>query len=198
MKKIKSWEDVFKLRAEIFNRLLTRCGLYWDQMENTITPVVEITAPTLLESITANKKYIAQLHSNRLTCEEKDIWFLDWQLEISYAELEMLVNKRRWQLIEKKRERDKKAGKPVQNTKEQVSLEAIRAIPITDILAITPNKPIPCLWHKEKTPSMRLHPTKNFVKCFGCGKHASIIDVYMVQNDCDVKEAVHNLSRLVV
>lgn len=94
MKKIKSWEDVFKLRAEIFNRLLTRCGLYWDQMENTITPVVEITAPTLLESITANKKYIAQLHSNRLTCEEKDIWFLDWQLEISYMELENLTKKK--------------------------------------------------------------------------------------------------------
>jgi len=47
-----------------------------------------------------------------------------------------------------------------------------------------------CLWHDEKTGSMKYYANKNHVHCFGgCGKH-DVIDIVMALQNVDLKEAV--------
>ncbi len=53
-----------------------------------------------------------------------------------------------------------------------------------------------CIWHNEKTASMKYYKNKNTVYCFGCNKKADVISVYMQLNQCSFMEAVKNLSRL--
>jgi len=68
-----------------------------------------------------------------------------------------------------------------------------KAYPIENLLDIKHNK-ICCLWHNEKTPSMHYYKKTNSLFCFGCGKIADSIDVYMKLNNCTFTEAVKKLQ----
>jgi DNA primase len=50
-----------------------------------------------------------------------------------------------------------------------------------------------CLWHNEKSPSMHYIKESNQVKCFGCGKFGSVIDVVMQQQGLTFLKAVNYL-----
>lgn len=47
---------------------------------------------------------------------------------------------------------------------------------------------INCLFHQEKTPSMKIY--KDGYHCFGCGAHGDVIDLYMQVHGVDFKTAV--------
>ena len=47
-----------------------------------------------------------------------------------------------------------------------------------------------CLWHEEKSPSMKYYSDRNKVYCFSCNAHKDVIDVVMEQNRVNFKEAV--------
>lgn len=51
-----------------------------------------------------------------------------------------------------------------------------------------------CIWHNEKSPSMKYYKRDNSVHCFGCGKSGDSIEVAMTLWSCDFKEAVRRLS----
>ena len=48
-----------------------------------------------------------------------------------------------------------------------------------------------CLFHTEKTPSVKIY--KNKMKCFGCGKVASAIDVVEKMDSCNSYKAIQKL-----
>lgn len=52
-----------------------------------------------------------------------------------------------------------------------------------------------CLFHNERTASMKWWKKHNVVKCFSCGEAADTIKVYRKLNNSSFREAVENLKR---
>jgi len=53
----------------------------------------------------------------------------------------------------------------------------------------------PCIFHNEKTGSMKFYPSTNSTYCFGCHKAADAITIYRTLNNCDFRTAVRNLLK---
>ena len=51
-----------------------------------------------------------------------------------------------------------------------------------------------CPFHKEKTPSFSVSPTKQFFKCFGCGESGNAIGFLMKYEGLEFPEAVRRLA----
>lgn len=51
-----------------------------------------------------------------------------------------------------------------------------------------------CPFHKEKTPSFTVSPTKQFYHCFGCGAHGSAITFLIEHTGASFPEAVRTLA----
>lgn len=51
-----------------------------------------------------------------------------------------------------------------------------------------------CPFHDEKTPSFHVHPSRNFWKCFGCGKGGNVIDFIIEKKGFTYWEAVQDLA----
>ena len=51
-----------------------------------------------------------------------------------------------------------------------------------------------CPFHKEKTPSFSVSPTKQFFKCFGCGVAGNAIGFLMRYEGLEFPEAVEKLA----
>ncbi|MCC5876676.1 MAG: DNA primase [Candidatus Sumerlaeia bacterium] len=51
-----------------------------------------------------------------------------------------------------------------------------------------------CPFHKEKTPSFKVHPDKGFFFCFGCGAKGSAIDYVMRTENLEFIEATEKLA----
>ncbi|MCX7627228.1 MAG: DNA primase [Methylophilaceae bacterium] len=54
-----------------------------------------------------------------------------------------------------------------------------------------------CPFHREKTPSFTVSPTKQFYHCFGCGAHGTAIGFLMEHQGLGFIEAVEDLARRV-
>ncbi len=52
-----------------------------------------------------------------------------------------------------------------------------------------------CVFHKDKTPSLKITPSKNLYHCFGCGASGSIIDWVMETQTLDFRTAVEMIER---
>ena len=53
-----------------------------------------------------------------------------------------------------------------------------------------------CPFHKEKSPSFSVSPSKQFYHCFGCGAHGSAIGFIMEHQGLTFPEAVQQLAPL--
>jgi len=51
-----------------------------------------------------------------------------------------------------------------------------------------------CPFHKEKTPSFSVSPSKQFYHCFGCGAHGSAISFLIEHDGLTFVEAVNDLA----
>jgi hypothetical protein len=191
-KELASHKPFIEAKRKIHASLL-KLGQWVDWMtaEPKIYNVYEMVIDSPAQRLKFLKSYERLLLSNRVGCSDQERWFIDWQLAKTQEEYTIIMKKLNW---ERSIKRAEKSGQPIESF---ISLSEIRDIPITKILDITPNKPILCLWHNDKHPSLRLHPKKNRVKCFSCGKYGSIIDVYIAQKQCSVGEAIKNLSKLI-
>ena len=69
-----------------------------------------------------------------------------------------------------------------------------KAYPMTKIMKFESNK-ARCPYHKEKSGSFTYFPKDNRCYCFGCGKSADAIDLYMKLHDCSFVEAVKQLNK---
>jgi len=73
-------------------------------------------------------------------------------------------------------------------------LKKAKAYPIENLIQFNHSGFAKCLWHSEKTPSLKLYKNRNKCHCFaGCGDFDSI-DVYMKLNNCSINEAINNLK----
>ena len=68
----------------------------------------------------------------------------------------------------------------------QISIDEVLSLDVTDVIGkyvkLTPkgnNHQGNCPFHKEKTPSFSVSPSKGMYKCFGCGKHGNAIGFVM-------------------
>ena len=73
------------------------------------------------------------------------------------------------------------------------NIDTIREIPITNFLEVNHAGFARCIWHEEKTPSMKFYPRNNKVFCFGCSSGGDVIDVYMKLFDVTFKDAIKKL-----
>ena len=51
-----------------------------------------------------------------------------------------------------------------------------------------------CLWHNERTASLKIYPGDRGYFCFGCHAHGSSIDLVMKLFDCSVSDACKRLN----
>ena len=91
----------------------------------------------------------------------------------------------------------------------QTSIDEVLSLDVTDVIGkyvkLTPkgnNHQGNCPFHKEKTPSFSVSPSKGIYKCFGCGKHGNAIGFVMNYKKIDFLSAVkaiaadHNITLL--
>jgi DNA primase len=69
-------------------------------------------------------------------------------------------------------------------------VEQAKKVPINKFVKMNYSNFACCLWHKEKSPSMKWYADSNKLYCFGCNVHKDVIDVVMQQNSVDFKEAI--------
>jgi len=72
------------------------------------------------------------------------------------------------------------------------ALERARRYPIAKLIKVGRMGFAQCVFHQEKTASLKVYP--DHVYCFGCSRRGDAIDIYMVLNNCDFKTAVAALS----
>ncbi len=80
--------------------------------------------------------------------------------------------------------------------KNQITDEDIavaKELPIENFLQFNKSGFSNCLWHEEKTGSLKLYREKNRVHCFGCNKSADVIDLVMKIHSLDFIPAVRYL-----
>lgn len=51
-----------------------------------------------------------------------------------------------------------------------------------------------CLWHNEKTASLKIYPGERGYHCFGCGTSGTVLDLVMKLFDCSVGDACKRLN----
>ena len=68
--------------------------------------------------------------------------------------------------------------------------ELLAKVDIVDII----DEQVPLKFHKEKTPSFSVSPTKQFYHCFSCGAHGSAIGFVMEHQGLSFPEAVQFLA----
>lgn len=74
------------------------------------------------------------------------------------------------------------------------NIRRAKEIPIDTMLTFK-NDVTKCIWHDEKTPSLKYYKKTNTVHCFaGCGSHDSI-DVTRKLNDCSFYKAIQILLK---
>lgn len=72
----------------------------------------------------------------------------------------------------------------------------LSAIQVAEFYGLTPNRAgyICCLWHNEKTGSLKLYEGNRGFYCFGCGKNGSCIDIVMQLFGLNFKDAVVKIN----
>jgi DNA primase len=78
---------------------------------------------------------------------------------------------------------------------ESSDLTSLKKIPISQFIKLSKDNSARCLWHEEKTPSMKYYPDTNSLYCFGCGSYGDIISVIQKLENCSFKVAVAYLKR---
>ena len=52
-----------------------------------------------------------------------------------------------------------------------------------------------CPFHKEKSPSFTVSPTKQFYHCFGCGRHGGVIKFLEEHQEMSYHQAIQWLAK---
>lgn len=77
-------------------------------------------------------------------------------------------------------------------------VDKAKQVPITDVLEFNYDNFRKCIWHEEKTGSMKYNSFDskypNTVKCFGCGMMSDVIGVVMQYHNLDFQSAVEFLT----
>jgi len=66
--------------------------------------------------------------------------------------------------------------------------------PVESLLPQNKKGFLPCIFHSEKTASMKINKYKNFAYCHGCHESADSIKIFMHLNNVSFLDAVRNLQ----
>lgn len=83
-----------------------------------------------------------------------------------------------------------------EKTISEETISLARNYPMEKLLEFDSNGLTRCIFHEEKTPSLSFWRKKNLVRCFGCGKVADSIDVFMKKSGRNFVETVKILSNI--
>lgn len=73
-------------------------------------------------------------------------------------------------------------------------IETAKIVPIENFLEFNSAGFTHCIYHNERTPSMKYYKKNNTVHCFSCQKGGDVIDVVRQLNECDFKTAINILT----
>lgn len=71
----------------------------------------------------------------------------------------------------------------------------VKEIPITRFIDFNGAGFANCIWHSEKSPSLKYYPKNNTCYCFGCSKSGDVISVIRQINSCSFPEALEILKK---
>lgn len=80
------------------------------------------------------------------------------------------------------------------STKFVVNIDKAKQFPITEMISFNNAGFAKCIWHNEKSASLKYYPKTNTVHCFGCHESGDSIKVYRQLNGSSFTEAVKKLS----
>lgn len=113
----------------------------------------------------------------KMVSENKDIRFIQFVLDKYVARYESEKKQKKHSALDMSEDRVVKA----------------RSVPIYQVKTFNGSGFTNCLWHHEKTGSLKYYKDSNRVHCFGCGKNADVIDVVMKLRECTFTEAIEFL-----
>lgn len=74
---------------------------------------------------------------------------------------------------------------------ENDRMKRAKEVPIHTLMRFNSSGFAKCIWHEDKTPSLKYYPKDNKVHCFGgCGKQWDAVDVVKQQEGCSTSEAI--------
>ena len=76
------------------------------------------------------------------------------------------------------------------NAQTQLNIAGAKLYPIPQLIKVDRSGFAKCIWHSEKSGSMKYYPKDNRVHCFGCGKRGDAIDVCMEVNKLTINQAI--------
>jgi hypothetical protein len=79
--------------------------------------------------------------------------------------------------------------------KKDFDIQNYKHIPISEVMDFNGYGFANCIWHDEKTPSMKYYEKTNSVYCFSCNKNGDVIDVVQQLNKVDFKGAIEILQK---
>jgi DNA primase len=71
-----------------------------------------------------------------------------------------------------------------------ITIGQVKSYPISNVIKFNYQGFANCIWHNEKSPSMKYFQQDNRVYCFGCARGGDIIDVVEHQYNLSTKDAI--------
>lgn len=168
----------------------------------------------ILQNKLAEQEELLQSRENELTKKEgryiqkggdPDLAGLYAELAVFFSHPKYIVSQGQAVELEKIVERNRKILYHIElqktpRTKRKVNFERdlakARSIPISSIIEFDRTGFAECVFHNEKTASMKYYEKNNRVKCFGCGKYADAIEIIQRMYNYNFKQAVDHLASL--
>ena len=72
-------------------------------------------------------------------------------------------------------------------------LRKAKEYPIDQLIEFNGHGFAKCLWHNERSPSLKYYRDTNTVYCFSCHNKHDAIDVYQILNGVNTSQAINNL-----
>lgn len=164
---------IFPQAKSVIKRLLKE---YYSQM-NDITALEDHIKTTCFNKI-----------ENILEREQTELFLLELEVNIPRKKLQEKIknfeNLLKWSDFN-----------PKNNSKGMLDIPKAKSYPISDLLEFNRSGFTKCIWHNEKTPSLKYYSKQNKVHCFSCNKSADSIDTVMQLKGCSLKEAVMFLNK---
>lgn len=145
----------------------------------------------LLDTISESRVAMATLATLEVRAKERPPWEMGWVAE-AFVDGHMAWHRERVERCHKAIE--SMSPKPIAREGERLDKEAAKRFPIKEMVEFSRGGFAKCLWHEERTGSMKLYPD-NHVHCFSCGRTGDAIDVAMAVNGTDFMSAMRILLR---
>ena len=166
-------ECVDYLEDEFFN-LNKEIRFHGERRYYDLRPFIASQQTTLVERIMTERAY-REKRMLLIPSNESEKIYIEVSLEIS-REIED-------RLIRKMTARQTAVG----------DIDKAKAYPISELVEFKHGF-ARCIFHSEKTASMKLYEKENRCHCFSCNKSFDSIDVYRQIHGCSFREAVKNLT----